>query len=171
MSSDLLKRAGLFIVFVLAQAMVLGHIHLFNCATPLFYVYFVTMFPRNYPKWGILLWGFFMGLFIDIFFNTPGLASASLTLIAAVQPYYFGLFVPHDSVDNLQPSLSAIGTVKYSYYIIALVLLYCLVFYTLEIFSFRGFGGVLLATICSTLATAVLIVIYQALFIRRKEES
>lgn len=139
MSSDLLKRAGLFIVFVLAQAMVLGHIHLFNCATPLFYVYFVAMFPRNYPKWGILLWGFFMGLFIDIFFNTPGLASASLTLIAAVQSYYFGLFVPHDSVDNLQPSLSTIGTVKYSYYIIALVLLYCLVFYTLEMFNFFNF--------------------------------
>ena len=61
MSSDLLKRVALFVAFVLVQAVVLGRIHLFNCATPLFYVYFITMFPRNYPKWGILLWGFLMG--------------------------------------------------------------------------------------------------------------
>ena len=161
MSSDLLKRGGLFVVFVLAQAMVLGHIHLFNYATPLLYVYFMTMFPRNYPKWGILLWGFFMGLCIDILFNTPGLASASLTLIAAVQPYYFRLFVSHDSAENLQPSLSAIGTVKYSYYIVALVLLYCLVFYTLEMFSFFNFVLWVLCVFGSAAITLALIFTFE----------
>ncbi len=40
MSIDLLKRAGLFIVFALAQTIVLGRIHLFGYATPLLYVYF-----------------------------------------------------------------------------------------------------------------------------------
>ena len=55
MSVDFLKRLGLFVVFVLAQTMVLGHIHLFGYATPLVYVYFVSMFPRSYPKWSILL--------------------------------------------------------------------------------------------------------------------
>jgi rod shape-determining protein MreD len=71
MSTDFLKRLGLFFVFLLSQAVLLGRIHLFNCATPLFYVYFVTMFPRNYPKWGILVWSFLLGLMVDIFFNTP----------------------------------------------------------------------------------------------------
>ena len=51
MSIDVLKRAGLFIAYVLVQAMVLGRIHLFGFATPLLYVYFVVKFPRNYPKW------------------------------------------------------------------------------------------------------------------------
>lgn len=60
MTIDLLKRTGWFLVFVLAQALVLGRIHLFNCATPLLYVYFVTSFPRNYPKWGTLLWSFML---------------------------------------------------------------------------------------------------------------
>ncbi len=136
MTIDLLKRAGWFVVFVLAQAIVLGRIHLFHCATPLFYVYFVTQFPRNYPKWGILLWSFMLGLMIDTFSNTPGLASASLTLIAAIQPYFFELFVPRDSLDNLKPALSTLGPLKYSYYIVMLVLLYCLVFYSLELFNF-----------------------------------
>ena len=136
MTIDLLKRAGWFIVFVLVQAVVLGRIHLFNCATPLLYVYFVTQFPRNYPKWGILLWSFMLGLMVDTFSNTPGLASASLTLIGAIQPYFFNLFVPRDSVDDLKPALSTLGPLKYSYYIVVLVVLYCLVFYSLELFNF-----------------------------------
>ena len=132
----MLKRAGWFVAFVLAQAVVLGRIHLFNCATPLLYVYFVTQFPRNYPKWAILLWAFMLGLLVDTFSNTPGLAAASLTLIAAIQPYLFELLVPRDSAENLKPSLSTLGAMKYSYYIIILVLLYCVVFYSLELFSF-----------------------------------
>ena len=123
-------------VFVLVQAVVLGRIHLFNCATPLFYVYFVTQFPRNYPKWGILLWSFLLGLMLDTFSNTPGLAAASLTVIAAIQPYYFELFVPRDSVEDLKPALSTLGPLKYSYYIIIMVLLYCLIFYSLELFTY-----------------------------------
>jgi rod shape-determining protein MreD len=136
MSIEFLKRALLFVVFVLAQALVLGRVHLFHCATPLLYVYFVTMFPRNYPKWGILLWSFLLGLMLDTFSNTPGLAAASLTVIAAIQPYYFELFVPRDSVDDLKPALSTLGPLKYSYYIIIMVLLYCLIFYSLELFTY-----------------------------------
>lgn len=55
MSIDTLKRAALFVVFILVQTMILGRIHLFGFATPLLYVYFVLLFPRNYPKWGIMV--------------------------------------------------------------------------------------------------------------------
>ncbi len=136
MTADLVKRSILFIAFVIAQAVVLGRIHLFGVATPLLYVYFVTMFPRNYPKWAVLLWSFMMGLLVDTSTNTPGLASASLTLIAVIQPYFFELFVPRDSVDDLEPSLATLGPLTYSYYVVVLVLLYCLVFYSLEMFNF-----------------------------------
>ena len=148
-------------VFVLVQAVVLGRIHLFHCATPLFYVYFVTQFPRNYPKWGILLWSFMLGLMIDTFSNTPGLASASLTLIAAIQPYFFELFVPRDSVDDLKPALSTLGPLKYSYYIIMLVLLYCLVFYSLELFNFFNLQEWALCVVGSAAITLLLIYTFE----------
>jgi rod shape-determining protein MreD len=103
MSADLFKRAGLFVAFILAQTLVLGSIHLFGYATPMLYVYFVLLFPRNYPKWGILLWSFCMGLVIDMFFNTPGVAAASMTLIGAIQPYYFEMYLSRDAAENIQP--------------------------------------------------------------------
>ena len=167
MTIDLLKRAGWFLVFVLAQAIVLGRIHLFSCATPLLYVYFVTQFPRNYPKWGILLWSFMLGLMIDTFSNTPGLASASLTLVAAIQPYYLELFVSRDAVDNLKPTLSTLGVLKYCYYITALVVLYCLVFYSLELFNFFNLTQWALCVGGSTAVTLLLIFTFEIAKIRK----
>lgn len=160
-TSDLLKRAALFIVLVLAQAIVLGRIHLFDCATPLIYVYFVTMFPRNYPKWAVLLWSFLMGLLIDTFTNTPGLASASLTLLAVLQPYYYELFVPRDSAESLQPSLANLGPTKYSYYVVVMVLFYCMVFYALELFTFFNLMEWMMNVVGSSLITLALIYTFE----------
>jgi len=158
---DLLKRAILFLIFIMAQALVFGGIHLFNCVTPLFYVYFVTMFPRNYPKWAILLWSFFMGLLIDIFSNTPGLAAASLTLIAAIQPYLLEAFVPHDAADNLEPSIRSLGLQKFSIYNIILVFIYCVSLFSLEMFSFFNLTQWLMCVVGSTLITLVLIYTFE----------
>lgn len=161
MTTDLLKRVLWFFLFILAQVLVLGRIHLFHYATPLFYVYFVVLFPRNHPKWAVLLWSFMLGLLIDCFTNTPGLASFSLTLIAAIQPYAFEIFVPRDSDENLVPSVKALGVAKFSFYVSMLVFLYCLVFYTLEIFSFINWLQWVLCVIGSTLITLLLIATFE----------
>ena len=53
MMTDMIQRIVMMVVFCLVQVMVLNRIHVFNCATPLLYVYFAIMFPRNYPRWAI----------------------------------------------------------------------------------------------------------------------
>jgi len=161
MSKDSFKRIALFVAFVLAQALVLGNIHLFRYATPLLYVYFIAMFPRNYPKWSLLLWSFATGLAVDMFANTPGVAAASLTLIGALQPYYLELFVPRDSADDLRPSMATIGIGKYTYYIVPLVLIFCLLFYTLEMFTFFAPLRWLLCVVGSTMITLLLIFTFE----------
>lgn len=161
MTTDVMKTAGRFAVFLLVQVLVLGRIHLFGYATPLLYVYFVAQFPRSYPKWALLLWGFAMGLCVDVFSNTPGVAAASLTLVAAVQPYYFELFVPRDSVYNLSPSMAAVGPAKYAYYIVPLVVFYCLLFFSLEMFSFSNWVQWLLCVAGSAAVTLALIFTFE----------
>ena len=91
MTIDSLRRLLAFVLFFLAQALVLNRIQLFHCATPLLYVYFVVMFPRAYPRWAALLWSFALGLTVDMFSNTPGVAAASMTLIGFLQPYLIEL--------------------------------------------------------------------------------
>jgi len=103
---------------------------------PLLYVYFAIIFPRNYPKWAILLWCFFLGLGVDMFSNTPGMAAAALTLTGAVQPYLLELFVPRDATDNIKSSAASLGTSKFLTMATILVVLYCLTYFSLEAFTF-----------------------------------
>ena len=105
MTSDLINRIVTFLVFLVVQVLVLNHIHLFGVATPLLYVYFVLLFRRNHPKWAILMWSFFLGLCIDVFSNTPGVAAGSMTLVALFQPYVLEPFLTRDSEDNLKPGM------------------------------------------------------------------
>ena len=46
MNIDFFKRLLLFLALLLVQVLVLNNIHLFDCATPLLYVYFVVSFQR-----------------------------------------------------------------------------------------------------------------------------
>ena len=161
MSTDFLKRLGLFFVFLLSQAVLLGRIHLFNCATPLLYVYLVLLFPRNFPKWAILLWSFALGLCVDSFTNTPGVAAGSMTLIGALQPYIFEPFIPRDSAEDLEPGMRTLGVTSFVYYTIIMVLIYCLAYFTLETFNFFNWIQWLMSIGGSTILTVVLILVIE----------
>ena len=102
MNIDIFKRLLLFVILVLAQVLVLNHIHLMGCAIPLLYVYFILGINRLCPQWATLLWGFALGLSIDTFSNTPGLAASSLTLVALLQPYILNMFIAHDNQDDVK---------------------------------------------------------------------
>ena len=157
------RKLLFFILLLLTQVLVLNRIHLFDCATPMLYVYIMLLFRRNYPRWGILGWGFPIGRCIDIFSNTPGVAAASLTLLGLLQPYILMLFVQRDSPDDLQPSMNTLGVGNFIYYTIIVVLLYCTVFLTFETFNFfnwiqwlEGVGG-------STAITVAIILVIENL--------
>lgn len=161
MSIDQVKRLSLFVILLLAQGLVLNHIHLFDCATPLLYIILVLHFRRNQSRWSALLWSFSLGLCVDVFANTPGVASASMTLIGLVQPYLFELFVPRDSAEDLEPSIRTIGVTSYFWYSFIMVLAYCIVFFTLETFNFFNWVQWLECIGGSTLITFLLVMVLE----------
>ena len=158
MSIDLLKRLGFFVVLCVIQILVLNHIHLFDIAIPLLYIYFAITFHRNYPKWAILLWCFALGLAIDVFSNTPGLAAGSLTLIGTIQPYLLEVFVPRDSIEEMNVSIKSMGLWKFMVFSAILIAIFCLVFYALEAFTFYNWINWLLYAGSSTVLTLILII-------------
>ena len=157
MAIDTLKRAFIFLLLCLMQALVFNRVQLFNCATPLLYVYFLLMFPMAYPKWAVLLWSFALGVTIDMFANTPGMAAASMTLIGALQPYLLPLFVPRDAEENISSSASSLGWGKFSAMTVIIVLLYCLAFFSLEAFNYFNWQHWIACVGGSTLLTILLI--------------
>lgn len=161
MGLDILKHLFTFIVLCLVQALVLNHINLFGCATPLLYVYFIMLFRRGFPKWAILLWSFFMGLCVDVFSNTPGVAAASTTFLGLLQPYILSLFIPRDSAEDLKPAIYTIGFARYTYYTIICVFIYIILFYTIESFNFFNWLQWLKDIGASTVLTVILILVIE----------
>ena len=157
MAIDSLRRAIVFVVLCLTQVLVFNHVHLFGCATVLLYVYFVVVFPRNYPRWAILLWSFFLGLSVDVFSNTPGMAAASLTLVGFVQPLLLDLFIPREASENMKSSVSTLGFSKFLTYAAMLVFLHCFVFFTIEAFSFFNWQQWAMSIVSTTLLTLLLL--------------
>lgn len=161
MKIEVLRHLFTFIVLCLVQVLVLNHINLLGCATPLLYVYFIMLFRRGFPQWGILLWSFLTGLCIDMFSNTPGVAAASATLLGLLQPYLLSMFIQRDSPDDLMPTMQSLGAGRYFYYTLSCVFIFNLTFFTLESFSFfnwlqwaRNIGG-------STALTVILILVIE----------
>ena len=161
MKIEVVRQLFTFIILCLAQVLVLNHINILGCATPLLYVYFIMMFRRGYPKWGILLWSFCLGLCVYIFSNTPVVDAASATLLGLLQPYLLNLFTQRDSVDDMKPSMKELGVTRYVYYTVICVVVFHLAFFTLESFSFfnveqwgKNIGG-------SSALTAILIIVIE----------
>ncbi len=163
MTIDFLKRLLAFVSIVLAQALILSSIQLFHCATPLLLVYFVIAIPRGYPRWATLLWGFSLGLCVDMFINTPGMSAASLTLIALLQPYMIELFLPREADEKIKSSVSALGFWRFLGLAALLTSVFCLVFFAIEQFSFFNVSYWLQCAGASALLTLLLILAIETL--------
>lgn len=163
MNADLLKGILLSLVLCMAQALVFNHIHLLNVATPLLHVYFVVGFFRGTPRWVLLVWGFLMGLLIDMFENTPGVTCSSLTLLALLQPMLLELFVSHDAPDGLRAGFQTLGFAKYCYFLALLLLIYVVVFFSVEMFTFFHWLYWLECIGGSWLLTFILILVIESL--------
>ena len=158
MNIDFIHRIGLMVFFILVQVLILNHIHLFNVATPLVYVYFILLFPRNQQRWVSVLLAFFLGLILDSFSNTPGETAFALTLTAFLQPYFLSLYLERDNSDNFTPSMAKMGFMKYATYVLLLTFIFCFTLFTLEAFSFFNWAQWLLCILGSWGVTSFIII-------------
>ncbi len=163
MTTDVLKRMALFVVLCLAQVLVFSRIHLFGCATVLLYIYFVITFRYNLPRWVSLLCSFLLGLTVDIFSNTPGLAAASLTLTGFLQPYLLMLFIPREAPENMKTSVATLGFMKFLTLAAILVFVHCLAFFTIEVFGFFNWQQWALNIGGTTLLTTILLMTLESI--------
>ena len=73
-SVPFIRRLLTLVLLAALQVLFLNRIALFGYVTPLFYIWMIARFDSSMSRTGILLWAFTLGLLIDIFSATPGLA-------------------------------------------------------------------------------------------------
>ncbi len=158
MRAEIIGHVAAFITLLAVQALILNHIMLWGCATPFLYVWLLLRFRYGYPRWGLLLWAFALGLCNDVFTNTPGVGAATCTLMAYLQPMLLRLFITRDDIGDAAPSGLVLGRSAFVFYVLLFVFLYTLLFFALEQFSFFNWQQWLLNTVASTLLTSLLII-------------
>lgn len=141
MISSSISRIFLTLAIIALQTVVLNHIHIFGYATPMICVYLIITLPLNTPRPTVLTWGFLVGLTQDIFANTPGVMTATLTLVAMMHSGLLMVLGGRDKDDKDEgviPSIKTLGTMPFLRYAGGAVLIETIVFYLLMIFNFAA---------------------------------
>lgn len=123
------------LLLVAFQVLVLNHLQLFDYGTPLIYVTILLYMPLGSLKVGVLLWGFCTGFLIDIFANTPGVASGAMTFAALIQQPLLQVMMPRDAAEDITPTMQTMGKWNYVRYMMIIYLAHHLVYFSLECFS------------------------------------
>lgn len=142
---------------ILLQVLVLNNIHILGLLTPFFYVYFILKFDSGCSRNELMLWGFFIGLMIDIFSDSPGLHASAAVLLAFIRPVLLRLFTPRDAFDSIVPSIRTMGLAFYYKYLFSAVFLHHSVLLFLGYLSWGSISYLLLKIVGCTLFTVLCI--------------
>ena len=165
------RNIGRFALLMLIQLLVLNHVYLGGYVMPMLYVLFVLMLPTGMKRIPLLLIAFGTGLLMDVMSNALGFHALACTVLAMMRIWFADRILTRGEPVTIQtPSVYSVTPQYFISYLMLMLAAFYLVFFTAEMFGFRGFGGVLLATICSTIVTTILMVLYQLVFLKRKEE-
>jgi rod shape-determining protein MreD len=149
-----------FILLTLLQVLVFNNMDLGGYLTPAVYVLFILLLPETINKSLLLLLGFFTGLTIDIFLNTPGLHAGATVLMAFARPGVLRLFFRNLEFSTGEaPGLVKLGISGFIRYALVLIFIQHLALFLLESFSFQHFGQTLYRTFLSSLLTLLIILI------------
>lgn len=158
MFHSIISRIGWFVALWLLQVLVFNHVHIFWVATPMPYVYLLLIFPGDTPRWAYVLTGFLLGLLIDLFACTPGMAAASMTLAGLLAPLFLTLFAPADRDDEaFLPSHKTMKWGGFLRFALCTSFVHCLCFFCLEAFSFFDVEVLFINVAGSTLLTTLFI--------------
>lgn len=161
MNSTLIANIARFVLLLAAQVLIFNRIDLFGFINPFPYVLFIILYPVNGNKTGLLVASFFLGLLMDMFWNSGGVHAAASLLLAYYRPaifkFSFGLSYEYQTVklnDFLTPE-------RFSFILIAVVL-HHFVLFVLEVFKLSFLWDILVRTLLSTIFTIItcIIIIY-----------
>ena len=170
MNNLVLRNIGRFVLLMLLQLLVLNYVYLGGYVMPMLYVLFILMLPTSTGRVPMLLIASSTGLIIDIMAGTLGFQTLACTVVAMVRILFADRILTRG--ENIVVPIPSLRSVTPQYYVSYLLLMYSifyLVLFTAELFSFRGLGGVLLATLASTLVSTLLAVLYQLHFVKKEE--
>lgn len=161
-----------YFILVLIQVLILNQLVLHGYITPYIYPLALLSLPFGTPRWILLVFGFILGVSIDLFSNTGGIHAFATVFLAFVMPFVLQLLTPREGYEpGTKPTIASLGFNWFFVYIIICIPIHHLVFFSIEVFSLSYIKYLLLKIIFSTIATIIILLIAQYLFYPRQKHS
>lgn len=171
MSKTAVQMFALALVLILAQGIVFNHVCLFNVAMPVVFVYVLFKLPVTLNVNWVLITGFLLGLIVDAFSDTYGMNALACTIAAMLRRPVLRLYMPRgDEPSDAVPSPHSLGRPGYTKYLVTMTLLYCILIFTIQAFTFFNFWLLLLRIIFSTLLSCAVMFGIDSLFTNQREK-
>lgn len=158
-----------FVLLVLFQVVVLNYLEPGLGIYPMLYPMFILMLPIDLGTVPLMLLSFLIGFLIDGASNTFGLHASSAVIMAFFRPQIFNWLAPRDGYENMEtPTLYSMGTKWFVYAYGTLLLIHHTWFFFIESFKLNEFFWVLLKIGLSVIASFLLSLLVQFIFISNK---
>jgi rod shape-determining protein MreD len=170
MNTNFIRLLFYCIILILVQDLVVDKLPLGTYIYPAIYTLFILLLPFNYSTTASLLWAFFIGLCVDIFsMDIIGLHTAALLAMTYVRPRLLKLVSSKDDMESIAvPSSYNLGMRPFFIYTALSILLYNVILFTLDTFSFHNFFHQVLRILLSTLITTILILFLQYVILPKR---
>jgi len=156
MNRELVKDIVLSLVIILSQLMIFNHLFLFGTVNTFIYISLFILYKTTYDKTYLILFGFLVGLIIDLSLQTYGTHTlASITvcyLRERIEKYSFG-------VNSVLPLAMIRGTriTNRLTYFYLIIFLHLLIYFSLTFFKFESILTIFLYTLINSIVNFIII--------------
>ena len=165
MLNSITENGVRFIALVFFQVLILNNIELGGYLNPFLYVLFILMLPFDTPEWLVLIFGFVLGLTIDMFADTLGMHASATVFLAFSRKYILRVMAPRDGYEtSFRPSIRKMGLQWFLIYSSILVFIHHFVLFYMEWFRFTDLLYTFMKIILSSVFTLMLMLITQFIF-------
>jgi rod shape-determining protein MreD len=158
------------ILLLLLQVLVLKRIGLgeswiWEYGNIFIYPVIIFLLPFRIPRHYVILIGFFIGLMIDVFYDSIGVHAFALTATAYARGLILSYMEPRGGYQlSMSPTIHSMGLNWVLTYTFFNMLIHVFLYFSVEIFTFIYIGQILLKTLITLILSMIVIMGYHLLF-------
>ena len=163
------KNIVWFVFLVLIQGFVLRHFSEGIGGAFYFHVFlyplFLFRFPIGSPRYAQLLTAFFLGLAVDMFYDSAGIHAAAAVFTMYIRPLILNSLEPREGYNiNSSPSISQYGIGWIMRYTSILLLVHLFIFFSIDAFTYFYILEITWKTLSSFAISLVFIIMTLLIF-------
>ena len=129
------------------------------------YPLFIILLPTKMPRPLVITLGFLIGIFVDLFYDSPGIHASAGVFTGYVRGLVLDLLEPYEgyNVDD-SPTIETMGIGWFMGYASILLGLHLFYYFSVEAFSFVFLFEILMNTIFSFIASFIILMLFLLIF-------